>query len=92
MKSSLLEIARRAHSNDPGTKGPYYYRRCEKFFEDNSFKPTGILEIGVYKGESTGILAEAYRRVTLELRRRGHLVGGPTSGSGASSNGLDPTA
>jgi hypothetical protein len=57
---SLFEIAQRTYSSDVGTKHPGYYRRYDEFFRSNNFKPTGILEIGVHKGESTKVFSEAY--------------------------------
>ncbi len=60
MPESLYDIALRTYSGDVGTKAPFYYLRYEDFFRNNNFTPTSILEIGVHKGESTKVFAEAY--------------------------------
>jgi hypothetical protein len=69
---SLFEIAKRTYSGDVGTKNPWYYLRYDDFFRGNNFKPTGILEVGVHKGESTKVFAQAFphaKIVALDLNR-----------------------
>src|SRR5271166_596798 len=58
--SSLLEIAQRTYSGDVGTKQPLYYQRYDAFFRNHGFRPTGILEVGVHRGESTKVFAAAF--------------------------------
>ena len=68
---SLFEIAQRTHSGDVGTKAPHYYLRYDKFFRSNHFAPTGVLEVGVFKGESTKVFSQAYpfaKIVALDLK------------------------
>jgi hypothetical protein len=57
---TLFDVARQVYSGDVGTKHPYYYQRYDEFFRHHNFVPTGILEIGVHKGESTKVFATAY--------------------------------
>jgi hypothetical protein len=68
---SLLEIAQRTYSGDDSTKAPHYYQRYDKFFRSNHFNPTGILEVGVARGESTKVFSQAYplaKIVALDLK------------------------
>ena len=69
---SLFEIARRSHTGDPDTKALDYYRRYDAFFRANDFKPTGIIEIGVHRGESAKVFAQAFpaaKIVALDRKR-----------------------
>jgi hypothetical protein len=56
----LTSVAQRLYSGDVATKPLYYYENFDRFFSENSFVPKAILEVGVYKGESTKVLATAY--------------------------------
>jgi hypothetical protein len=57
---SLYDIARSHVSDDPITKELGYYRMYDEYFWKHGFVPRGIVEVGVYQGESTKILAKAY--------------------------------
>jgi hypothetical protein len=75
-KTTLFDVARKTFSGEVGTKHPGYYSRYDRFFRNNDFVPTGILEIGVHQGESTKVFATAYpdaKIVALDLKRYDHL-------------------
>jgi hypothetical protein len=73
---TLYDVARKVFSGDVGTKPPGFYSRYDRFFRNNKFTPTGILEIGVHQGESTKVFATVYpdtKIVALDLQRYDHL-------------------
>jgi hypothetical protein len=73
---TLFDVASRTFSGDVGTKNPSYYCRYDRFFRNNNFTPTGILEIGVHQGESTKVFSRVYpdaRIVALDLKRYDHV-------------------
>jgi hypothetical protein len=73
---SLFDVAQRTYSGDATTKDPSYYRRYDDFLRNNDFRPTGILEVGVFQGESTKVFATSYpnaKIVALDLARYAHL-------------------
>ncbi len=70
---SLVEIARSFHSGNPVTKPLRYYEIYERSLSEEGLQPQSILEIGVYEGESTKILASRFpsaRIVALDLNLR----------------------
>jgi len=59
-KSSLAEFAKSFISSDPVTKALSYYELYDEYFHKNDFVPKSILEIGVYKGESTKVFSRVF--------------------------------
>jgi len=56
----LLNIAKKHHSGDHGTKPISYYERYQNFLNQHSISPEIIFEVGVYNGESARIFSEAF--------------------------------
>lgn len=75
-KTTLFDVAQKTFSGDVGTKPPGFYSRYDRFFRNNQFTPTGILEIGVHQGESTKVFATVYpdaKIVAFDLKRYDHI-------------------
>lgn len=69
----LFEAAKRYGKADGITKDAGYYRIYDDAFANKYFKPTTMLEIGVYEGISTKIFAAAYpecKIVAIDLVKR----------------------
>lgn len=70
---SLYSIAQENYSHDPVTKPLRYYEVFEQALQAESLTPRTILEIGVYYGESTKVLARRFpdaHIVALDLKQR----------------------
>lgn len=57
---SMADFARQFTSGHEVTKPIHYYEKYDEFFEKYGIKPKTILEIGVFQGESTKILANCF--------------------------------
>jgi hypothetical protein len=71
--AKLPELAKSKHSGDHVTKPLWYYEIYEQALLEEELSPKSILEIGVYQGESTKILAQRFpsaRIVALDLKLR----------------------
>jgi hypothetical protein len=69
----LYDTAKNFISSDPDTKSLTNYVSYDNYFHKNNFSPSAILEMGVYKGESTKVLSKAFPRskilaLDLEIR------------------------
>lgn len=58
--ATLKELAEAQYSGDPVTKPLRYYELYEQALQEEGLSPMSILEIGVYKGESTKTLARRF--------------------------------
>lgn len=58
--ATLPELAQSHHSGDRITKPLHYYEIYEQALHEEGLFPKTILEIGVYKGESTKLLAQRF--------------------------------
>ncbi len=71
--ATLPELAQAQHSGDPVTKPLRYYEIYEQALLEERLSPKSILEIGVYQGESTKLLARRFPSahiVAVDLRPR----------------------
>jgi hypothetical protein len=65
MVSRLTETARAMTTGDPGTKPLGYYEIYSSYFEPFVDRQATILELGLYRGESTRVLASYFRNGTV---------------------------
>lgn len=73
MMSPLFDYAKSFVSDDPTTKPLYYYGYFDEYFQKNKISPKTILEIGVFKGESTKVFSKVFpdaKIVALDFRLR----------------------
>jgi SAM-dependent methyltransferase len=57
----LIDIADRVVSFDAGTKGRGYYAVYDRYFGDLARPSATVLELGVYQGQSTKVLASYFK-------------------------------
>ncbi|MFI4889748.1 MAG: hypothetical protein ACHQIL_04375 [Steroidobacterales bacterium] len=57
---NLSEAAKQPTSNDVRTKGLWNYGEYDSYFSKNGIAPKSILEVSVYKGESTKVFATCF--------------------------------
>jgi hypothetical protein len=70
--TTLASIAQRIVASDPATKPASYYEIYEQVLQDERLEPLNILEVGVFKGQSTRVLATRFpaaRIVALDVKR-----------------------
>jgi hypothetical protein len=70
---SLYENAKGFISDDPVTKDLDFYAEYDHYFRKHGFVPSSILEIGVFKGESTQVFSKTFpgaKIVALDLSLR----------------------
>jgi len=70
---SLYENAKGFISDDRVTKNLDYYTEYDNYFKRHAFVPSTILEIGVYKGESTKVFSKAFpaaKIVAVDIKMR----------------------
>jgi len=57
---SLFEYAKNHISDDPTTKKLQFYKKYDEFFGKNNINPATILELGVFRGESTKVFSNVF--------------------------------
>ena len=75
---TLLELFDK-HNTDKGSKKHFYDKVYEQHFKEIRYDPINILEIGVFKGESTAALHEYFPNATIYgvdifVRRQPHEI------------------